>query len=102
MLTHDDLTVTMKYLQYLGGLPVSLDKEFKFYQENKEKFLAKYENKFIVIVEKEVVGVYDNQMEAINETRKDYALGTFLVQHVVKDDSAFFHSRVSITNVKSA
>ncbi len=75
---------------------MALEKEFKFYQENKKKFLAEYENKFIVIVEWEVIGVYDNRMEAINETRKSYDLGTFLVQHIVKDDVLVFHSGVLI------
>ena len=73
----------------------NLDKDFKFYQENKEKFISKYENKFIVIFQQKVIGVFSDKMEAINETRKKHELGTFLVQEVTKDsDIAFFYSRV--------
>ncbi|MCY4523988.1 MAG: hypothetical protein OXB84_04540 [Halobacteriovoraceae bacterium] len=79
----------------------NLDKEFKFYNKNKNEFLSKYENKFIVIFNQKVIDVFDDEMTAINETvrRHQLDLGTFLVQHVVTDDIAFFHSRVSLKNV---
>ena len=75
-----------------------LDKEFEFYKKNKDKFLSEYENKFIVIFNQKVIGVFDNELKAINETMKKHRLnlGAFLVQHVVKDDIAFFYSRVSL------
>ena len=74
----------------------TLDVEFKFYQENKENFLSKHEGKFIVIKEKKVIGVYEDRMKAIEETKKTHELGTFLVQEVVENDTIFFHSRVHI------
>ena len=80
-----------------------LKQEFEFYQKNKADFLAKYKGKFIVIKQKNVIGTFDNEMEAVNETKKTHPLGTFLVQHVIEDDdTAFFYSRVSLKNVRSA
>ena len=76
-----------------------LQKEFEFYQEKKSEFISKYKDKYIVIVGQEVVGIYDDKMEAIDKTKEENSLGTFLVQHVSKgSDEAFFHSRVSLVN----
>ena len=46
----------------------TLDKEFKYYQDNKEDFLSKYEGKFIVIKSKEVIGVFEDKITAVEET----------------------------------
>ena len=78
-----------------------LDREFEFYRINKESLLSKYENKFIVIVGHEIIGVFDNEMEAINNTRKTHQLGTFFVQHVIEDDEDHFYSPIFPQNAKS-
>ena len=75
---------------------MALEKEFKFYQDNKEKFLVEYEGKFIVIKGNEVIGVFKDRLEAIEKTKQKHELGTFLVQEVVKDDVLVFHSRVLV------
>ncbi len=79
-----------------------LKREFEYYRANKADFLKKYEGKFIVIKGHEVLGVFNEQLEAINQTRKNHELGTFLVKRVVEDDIAFFHSRVGFKNARSA
>lgn len=74
-----------------------LDLEYEFYKANKKSLLSKYEDKFIVIVGEEVVGVYDNQIEAIDNAAKDCKPGTFLLQHVCKEEEVlYFHSRAMI------
>lgn len=81
----------------------NLDKEYQFFKEKKDELLAEYENKFVVIRGQKVIASYDDKMEAIEETKKSYELGTFLVQHVTKEDEvAFFHSRAFIKNARSA
>lgn len=71
-----------------------LQEEFEYYLDNKKKFHEKYEGKFIVLKNKQVIGVYEDRLIAINETRKMYELGTFLVQHVADTDEQIrFHSR---------
>ena len=81
-----------------------LDNEYKYYQDNKEHFLSQYEGKFIVIKNKEVIGVFDDKITAVEETRKKHELGTFIVQEVIKNDVITFHSRVLIgkNNKKNA
>jgi hypothetical protein len=74
-----------------------LDKEFKYYLDNQDELLKKYNNRFIVIVGGEVVGDYDSMEDAYFESGKKYPLGTFLIQKCSpgdKDYTATFHSRV--------
>jgi hypothetical protein len=74
-----------------------LQKEFEYYIAHQDEMVAKYDGKFIVLKDGEVLGAYDNELAAINETQKTHKLGTFLVQQVSKGTSAYsqtFHSRV--------
>ncbi|MBA7512957.1 hypothetical protein ES705_04966 [subsurface metagenome] len=57
-----------------------LEKEFKYYIKNQNKLVKRYNNKCIVIKNKKVIGVYDSEAEAVQETSKNEPLGTFLVQ----------------------
>lgn len=73
-----------------------LKAEFQYYQTHKDEFHQKHEGKFIVIKDQKVIGVYENMLSAINETKKAHELGSFLVQHVNKsDEQVRFHSRYS-------
>lgn len=74
-----------------------LEKEFKYYLENQKALVQKYNGKFIVIKNDEVVGVYDSELLAFNESLKDHKPGTFLIQHCKSGDESYtatFHSRV--------
>ena len=59
--------------------------------------VAKYDGKFVVLKDHEVLGAYDDELTAVTETAKNHELGTFLVQFVSKGSAAYsqtFHSRV--------
>jgi hypothetical protein len=74
-----------------------LDKEFKYYIEHQKELVKKYNNKFIVIKGSTILGVYDSDSEAYNETLKNHELGTFLIQHCLpgkESHTITFHSRV--------
>lgn len=74
-----------------------LDKEFKYYIDHQDELVKKYNNKFIVIKNNIIIGAYDSELEAYNETLKKHELGTFLIQHCLpgKDShTVTFHSRV--------
>ncbi len=60
-----------------------LEIEIQYYKNNEKKLLEKYLEKYIVIVGKGVVGVYDTHAEAYAESRKEYRVGTFLIQHCI-------------------
>lgn len=78
-------------------MTVNLRTEYQYYLDHKAEFLAQYEGKYIVIKHNKVLGVYDSDLHAIQETTKKEELGTFIVQFVTSnDDQIRFHSRVAI------
>ena len=75
-----------------------LDKEFKYYLDNQKELVKKYNKKFLVIKDGEVIGDYDSEDEAYFNTIKDHELGTFLIQFCEPGESSYtqtYHSRVS-------
>lgn len=78
----------------------NLIKAFQYYLDHQKKLVKKYNGKFIVIKDGEVLGSYDDELEAVEKTSKDYEIGTFLVQFVSPGDSAYtqnFYSRVALS-----
>ena len=74
-----------------------IDQAFGYYKANKESLLSKYKDKFIVIVDNKVVGTFDDKMGAVDWAAENYEVGTFLTQHVTKEEEViYFHSRVPI------
>ena len=78
-----------------------LEREYKYYENHKKEFDSKYDNNFIVIVGDNIVGVYNNQREALEETLKNHKAGTFLLQKCLKDEDQIqrFYSRVSFSEI---
>ncbi len=75
----------------------ALKNEFEYYLKNQDELVKKYNGRFIVIKDSEVIGDYDNELEAINTTMKNHELGTFLVQKCEPGSESYsqnFHSRV--------
>lgn len=79
-----------------------LDKEFQYYLEHQQELASKYDGKYIVIVGDKVVGVYESNEGAYEESLKSYKLGDFLIQECSGDASSYttvFHSRVIYESV---
>jgi len=60
---------------------IKLEKEFEYYIKHQNELVEKYNDKYIVIKDQEVIGAYDSPSEAYNETKKVHEVGTFLIQH---------------------
>ena len=78
----------------------SLQKAFQYYLDHQENLVKKYNGQFIVIKDDKVIGSYDNELEAVEVTSKEFEIGTFLVQFVSPGDSAYtqsFYSRVAVS-----
>ena len=58
----------------------TLEKEFQYYIDHQGELVEKYRGKVIVIKNEGVIGVYDSDIEAIEETSEKHEMGTFLVQ----------------------
>ena len=75
----------------------NLKKAFKYYLDHQAELVAQYEGKFIVIKDETVIGEFDSELQAVQETAKIHPLGTFLVQKCERGQESYthvFHSRV--------
>ena len=73
-----------------------LKKEFNYYLENRDKLIKEYGNSYIVIKADRVMGAYETQDEALEETLKDHELGTFLMRRVDSPITPMIFHRVAI------
>lgn len=76
---------------------MGLEREFQFYLSHQDELVKKHSGKFVVIKNDEVLGVFDDEIFAIQEISKKHELGTFLVQKCEPGTDAYtqtFHSRV--------
>lgn len=74
-----------------------LEKEFKYYLDNQDELVKKYNGKYIVIKNQKVIGSYTTEFGAIKKTSQKEKLGTFLVQKCEPGEDSYsqmFHSRV--------
>jgi hypothetical protein len=77
---------------------MTLKEEFKYYLDHQDELVKKFNGKYVVIRDKQVIGSYDSELNAIMETTKKYELGTFLVQKCEPGTSNYtqtYHSRVA-------
>lgn len=59
--------------------------DFKWYAENYTTLCETFGDSFVVIKDRQVLGVFDNVSEAVRQTRKIEPLGTFIVQECRSD-----------------
>ena len=76
----------------------NLKKEFRYYLDHQDELVKKYAGKFIVIKNAKVVGAFDSDLQAVQETAKNHPLGTFLVQKCEPGEESYtqvYHSSVA-------
>ncbi len=77
-----------------------LRKEFQYYLDHQDELVEEYDGKVVVIKDGQVIGVYDEDIEAVTATIKEHELGTFLVKRVApgtESHTQVYHSRVRVT-----
>lgn len=82
---------------YMKEKNKDLEKEFKFYLDNQEELVKKYNGRYIVIKNCEVIGNYNDESEAYLESTKNHKPGTFLIQLCSPGSASYsqtYHSRV--------
>lgn len=62
-----------------------LDKQYKYYLEHKDEILEKYEGRYVVIHDEEVVGSFESDRDAYVYCVTHFKMGTFFSQLVSKD-----------------
>ena len=68
---------------------MALEKEFNWYLANQDELVKKYNGRFLVIVEEDVVGDYESHEQAYFVSLEKYILGSFLIQECSEGDEAY-------------
>jgi hypothetical protein len=74
-----------------------LETEIQYFESNIQELIAKYPNRFLVIIGNQVVGDYDSEAVAYSAAAEKFEIGTFLIREAtseVNDQKQVFHSRV--------
>ncbi len=75
-----------------------LDAELQTYEKNRESLLGSADGKFVLIKGEQVVGVYESEMDAINQGYRQLGHVPFLVKQVLKIDTplTFLSNRLGV------
>ena len=60
----------------------------KYFDDNLKEFLKNplYKNKFAVICNKDIVGIFDTSETAIEEAAAKWPIGEFIIQQIISDN----------------
>lgn len=65
------------------------EKELNYFIANQKQLVQKYEGKTLVLRGEEVVGVYDDPLQAYLNAVKDYEPGSFMIQPCTAGSDAY-------------
>lgn len=71
-----------------------LEKEYKYYLDNKKELLKKYKGKFVVIKNNDIIGTFNSFSDAYHNTIKDHELGTFMIHQCLPVEPIRYITRV--------
>ena len=74
-----------------------LKREYDFYMDHRAALLEQHNGKVLVIMGGVVIGVYESESEALEETARSHEIGTFLIQEcnpTAESQTQHYHSRV--------
>jgi hypothetical protein len=60
-----------------------IQESINYYKANRLDFITQYNKQHLVIKGAEIIGIYKSNSEAIEETTKLHAIGTFIIEHPV-------------------
>jgi hypothetical protein len=66
-----------------------LENEFRYYLDNQNEFVKKYNGRVLVIIGENIVGDYVSSEEAYIDSKNKYELGTFLIQKCTPGTEAY-------------
>ena len=66
-----------------------LEEELQYFIDNQGELLKRHLGRALVIRGKEVVGVYETPLQAYLASKKNYELGTFLIQRCEPGPDAY-------------
>lgn len=63
--------------------------DFDYFVRHYQELYNEYGHKFFAIQNGKIIGVFDTELEAINEVSKTHQLGTFIVQECNGNESGY-------------
>lgn len=72
--------------------------ELEFFVAHQEELVEKYQGKVLVIKGNELLGVYNDALQAYLETQREHELGTFMIQPCQPGPEAY---NVTIGSIQS-
>lgn len=66
-----------------------LMEDFQWFLSQYDNLFQRYGHKYFVIQNKKILGVYEDQSQALKSTMNDYVLGSFIVQECNGDESGY-------------
>lgn len=77
-----------------------MSEDFEWFLNHFSELYKKYGDSYLVIKNKQVIGVYHSYSEAVYSTKKEEPLGTFIVQKCGCDETAYTNY-ISSVNIVS-
>jgi len=65
---------------------ISLTDELEAYKSMKEKLLEENEGKVVAIKDSKVIGIYDNEEEALKDILEKYGLVPVLIKRITREE----------------
>ena len=62
-----------------------LHREFQTFQQNKPNLVENHEGKFVLIKDDEIIGIFENELEAIKQGNEQFKDSHFLVNEIIDD-----------------
>ncbi len=59
----------------------NIQEAINYYKANRIEFIGKYHDKHLVIMNSEIVGVFNTNIEAVNSARQNLEPGTYIIEH---------------------
>lgn len=63
--------------------------DFHWFLEQYDSLYKKYGKKFFAIRKKKILGIYDSEIEAINNLLNTYQIGEYIIQECNGDESGY-------------
>lgn len=73
-----------------------MSEDFVWFVEHYDELKNKYGNSYIVIKNKEILGIYETYADGVNNTLKNEELGTFIVQECNLEYESYYCSIASM------
>lgn len=62
-----------------------LDREFQTFQENKPNLVKNHKGKFVLIKEDKIIGIFENELDAVKHGNEQLKDSHFLVNEITDD-----------------